>query len=632
MNRENIDLWLERGIGMLVLCLLVFSQLAFGAEPTGYYLIAVGIVVLANVLWLLRLWISPQPRIFFHPACWTVLGFTIYAFMRLPFANVFNIARLETMQILVYAMLFYVVINNLQRQELTRMVVLALVFLGVAVAVYGLYQYFSEDNKIWNYLKQPQYGKRATGTFFRPTNLSAFLEMILPLGITFTFLKRFGHATRIVLVYSAIVMLVGIGATFARMGWIAAASGVIMLFLVLGRERRLRWLFLACSILLLIGAYVFINKSDKNMQRRFSDMVETGVNRDLRYRLWPVAVKIWLKEPWVGVGAGHFDCYYPPYREPIIRSQNQPQYAHSDILNTLADYGLVGAILVLATFVLIFSWAWKTWAISSQSNSGSSVLKDQNSVFVLGATCGLFAILVHSIGDFNLHIPSLAMLMVVLMAMIASHVRHVTPNFLFTVGTKGRILATVALSFAIFVIVQHSEMLRQESFWLRQSSKATTFEAQLACLEKAHAANPENDWTAYKIGESCRLRSFEGLSGFEELTDKAMIWLRKAMDLNPFQSLYPLRFGMCLDWGKKYGAAEVFFKHALKLDPNSYHTNALMGWHCYQTERYEAALAWLEKSMGMKQFDNPMAVTYWHLTRRKLAEAAVDKTARNKLQ
>ena len=61
------------------------------------------------------------------------------------------------------------------------------------------------------------------------------------------------------------------------------------------------------------------------------------------------------------------------------------------------------------------------------------------------AAAGLLAILLHSLLDFNLHIPAIAILVVTLMAVLSSQLRFATERYWFSVRTPLKCLATVVL-------------------------------------------------------------------------------------------------------------------------------------------------------------------------------------------
>jgi len=138
MDRERLDGWCERGIVGLVLAVLIFGPLATGAVRTLELLVIQGLTVLATVLWLARFWLNPKYRFFWPPICWFVLLFVGYAIVRYLQADIEYVARKEMIKILIYAFLFLIVLNNLNRQESTQLVSVAMIFLAMGISLYAL--------------------------------------------------------------------------------------------------------------------------------------------------------------------------------------------------------------------------------------------------------------------------------------------------------------------------------------------------------------------------------------------------------------------------------------------------------------------------------------------------------------
>src|SRR5436190_1801489 len=200
MNREVCDKWLERGILGLVLAILVFTPLAFGGRPqppAGFFFdfllmdpfqVAEWLILGVLALWGLRLWLVPRPKLLWPPICWAVVAFTVYAIARYATADIEYVARQELMRILVYAFLFFAVINNLRRQEHVQVITLALVFLAMTISFYAVYQFLSDSTRVWHVYTQ--YDHRASGTYICPNHLGGFLEMLLPLALAFSIASR----------------------------------------------------------------------------------------------------------------------------------------------------------------------------------------------------------------------------------------------------------------------------------------------------------------------------------------------------------------------------------------------------------------------------------------------------------
>src|SRR2546423_15256351 len=141
MTRDVLDRWCERGILAIVLAILVGGPLAFGAvDPIPFLVIQVltGMVLL---FWCARLWVNPKTRFLWPPISWAVLAFVIYALFRYSQADIEYVARQELIRVLIYALLFLAIINNLHRQETIRIISYTLIFLAMAVSGYAIYQF-----------------------------------------------------------------------------------------------------------------------------------------------------------------------------------------------------------------------------------------------------------------------------------------------------------------------------------------------------------------------------------------------------------------------------------------------------------------------------------------------------------
>src|SRR5262245_11252910 len=79
MSRELMDRICERSILALVLGILVFGPLAFGAVDQLPFLIVQGMTGLVLLFWVMRLWVNARFQFLWPPICWAVLAFAAYA-------------------------------------------------------------------------------------------------------------------------------------------------------------------------------------------------------------------------------------------------------------------------------------------------------------------------------------------------------------------------------------------------------------------------------------------------------------------------------------------------------------------------------------------------------------------------
>ena len=111
-----------------------------------------------------------------------------------------------------------------------------------------------------------------------------------------------------------------------------------------------------------------------------------------------------IKEhPLLGVGFGGYWIAITKYHNGS--GEFTPQQAHNDYLELLASGGLVGAALVvwfIALFLTELIRRSRSWDATARAYSG-------------GALAGIFAVAIHSIFDFGLHITINSLLFVSLL-------------------------------------------------------------------------------------------------------------------------------------------------------------------------------------------------------------------------
>ena len=102
--------------------------------------------------------------------------------------------------------------------------------------------------------------------------------------------------------------------------------------------------------------------------------------------------------PVLGVGLGAYETAYPIYT--VTDGAQKVSEAHNDYLQILADGGIIGALLAL----------WFLWLIFRAIFSGVRARDRLLGSLALGGGAAIVAMLVHSFFDFNLQIPSNALM------------------------------------------------------------------------------------------------------------------------------------------------------------------------------------------------------------------------------
>jgi O-antigen ligase len=625
MNREALDRWCERGILGLVLAILLFAPLATGAVRTLEFLIVQGLTLGVMFLWGVRIVANSRTQFLWPPICWWVTAFVAYAIARYLTCDIEYVGRRELIRILVYAFLFFAILNNLHGQTETQIISFTLIFLAMAISGYAIYQFLTKSHYVWHFFTDHTPG-RASGTYISPNHLAGFLEMLLPLALTYTMVGRSKPVMKVFLGYAALVMMAGLGVTVSRGGWLSAGFALALLFGVLTLHRNYR-LPSFVLMLLMIAACSFVLTKTQFFKERLKAGMEDGKNIEMsvRFELWRSAAQMWRDHVWFGAGPGHYDYRFGAYRPEAV--QRRPDRAHNEYLNTLADWGIVGTTIVATALAAVFIGVIRSWRHVRRSETEFRSKLSDKFAFVLGASLGLVALLLHSMVDFNMHIPANAILAISLMALLSSHLRFATDRYWFTARLGGRALAGVVLAGGLAYLGSQEFRLGREYVWLEKARKAEPYSTeQLAMLERAHRIEPRNFGTAYSAGETNRIMSFE--AGDEALANKAMEWYTRGIKANPFDSYNYLRYGMCLDFLERFKEAEPYINKADELDPNNYFTAANIGWHYVQAGNYAAARPWLERSLRLEWKGNTIATSYLAIANERLKQAASNQGLR----
>lgn len=656
MIRESLDRFCERGILGLVLAVLGFGSLSGGAVRTQEFLVLLGLTAGVLLLWGVRLWLNERPKLLCPPICWMALAFVLYAIGRYLTCDIEYVGRLELLRILVYTALFFAILNNLHRQEATQIIAFAAVFLAMSLAMCAVWQNLTNAHRVpslgaaleamvfphktWFFARI--YPGRGSGAYISPNHLAGWLELLLPLALAYPLTGRAKPVTKILLGYAALVILVGIGMTGSRGSWAATAVALLVFFVVLASHRSYRLPALVMLVLLAGACAYFLPRSQLFKQRLEPSITDKRLDLNVRYELWDATVAMWRDHQWTGVGPGHYDYRFRMYRPQSV--QLRPDRAHNEYLNLLADWGITGAVLIGGILVTLLLGIVKSWRYVRRTEREFASNRSNKFAFVVGATAGWIALLVHSTVDFNLQIPANAALAVTLAALLSSHLRFATEKYWLGAGTVVKALLSIMMLAGTVYFTQQTIRLGREYLWREEASTKGGFsDERIAALAKAYAVEPKNAETAYTIGEAYRTQSsegghdFEDQEGYERLAEKALVWYSRGTNANPYEAYNYLGLGRCLDWlalgrperQEMHEQARTYFLRADELDPNGYWTSSFVGWHYVQVGDYAAAKPWLERSLKLQRTDNPFAAAYLEITRRKLAEeAAIPGTRR----
>jgi O-antigen ligase len=314
---------------------------------------------------------------------------------------------------------FLIAANFLDNPQRLRTLASFLIIFGLALAVFALVQHFTWEGKMFWVRPTPSAGEGLGGPFVNRNHFAGYMEMLIPIPVALALSRAVRGEARLFYGFAAAIMSIAEIASLSRGGMLSLAAGLLFLAVMIAWQKRdashpergsslgLRPAFLIIGMLGAIAVGVIWIGADFDVLRRISnDPLTTTLSTDRR-GVWGDTLSMFGAHPILGTGLGAFETVYPIYGRGdgsfVI------QFAHNDYLQVLSDAGVVGGALALWFIIEIF----RSFVKGAKSRDALV------SGFVLGAGAGIFAILVHSLFDFNLQIPSNALLFLVLSAVVS---------------------------------------------------------------------------------------------------------------------------------------------------------------------------------------------------------------------
>jgi O-antigen ligase len=609
----------NRAILLLVLLAVGYSTLAFGGVRLIDQAVVMGLIVVGLGLLVFKSVVSKEPVLRTGPAGWVLLAFLAYAAVRHSFAEIEYVSRRELIEIVLAASVFFLVSISITGSREARWLVGGVLILAAVVSMYGVYQAVAKSDLVWTSVRPAQYAGRGSGTFINPNHFAGQLAMVLPLGVGLTLLSRTSWTLRIIAAYCVLVVLAGLIFSFSRGGWVAGAGGVGLVVLLLGilRRRSRGWLLILSAVFVMSGLLASSTMFMKS-RAKLTEQEYNSWEKSTRFLIWKAAYQEWQLNPWWGSGADHFQYRYYAHRDTWL--QTNPVRVHNDYLNTLCDYGVAGFSLVMLFLILLFARAarvvWRTWRLESAASRSAP----DHTALLAAAAAGLFALAIHSVVDFNLHLRANLLVAAVLAGLVAGLSRELVAGLVASAapakrgalpaGLRRATAVIVALTGTSFLIWEMPSAVR-EGLALRQFAAARwgTVTARDALL-RAAAVEPGNPDTLMRLGQHYHQQSLLGEDNYVELAEEAMRWLGRARELLPASPWPSMYYGMCLDWLGRHEEAAGQFEEMIRLDPNGKRAMAMMGWHYFQVEDYAKSRQWIKRARELPHAADPVATSY----------------------
>jgi O-antigen ligase len=181
----------------------------------------------------------------------------------------------------------------------------------------------------------------------------------------------------------------------------------------------------AGAIVLLLTAGLVSWLGPGQALNRFSSLRQLEMSESRRSEMLRDSWRIFLDHPLTGVGFGALTQVFPQYE--TLYDGSIVQHTHNDYVEGLAETGVIGGGFGVFFLVLLIKASWKRLASASSSS---------DLAYHVGAAAACAGLLVHGLVDFNLHIPSNALIFLLQTCIATSVFPANLPVFIVTDSPK----------------------------------------------------------------------------------------------------------------------------------------------------------------------------------------------------
>ena len=575
---------------LITFCLggiLVLTALELGGVRPETQLALQPLYILLMALHGLSLAVAPAEQRKLNPVPFLFIPFLGWAFLSValwtpvPWRGSYELISFFS------AFLFtWVAVNNVRtRAHLWTLVIIAIIPVGKAIFI-GYYQFFQDHSMMAGVSAglpielNPEYYGRATGVFADPGSFAAFLLMLLPCFTIAAFVPRLPFILRILSLYLALILVVGI--TLTQTYWAAVSVVAIMAvvpwfcFEQVGRRYLFSGLGVASAILVFVLMYLFNPLFERGLANALTPQGE-----GIRLVLWEEALASLANNPVVGNGAGSFALMMES--SPELSLAETPLTPHNDFLLVLSGYGLAGACLLFLPLAYVLFKAVRQWSKEPFKLKGreGKVMSSQK-FFLSLALCASVAGLLCGALHFPFYIPALLLYgSLIFSILVKSSFRRAVP--LPSLRVSGILYflvcaSTGALFWAHSSLITESRGLelqarqRLESLVERGVGVSGNFkliDQVIETYEDALLVDPGNAdaWIGLSMAV-CQLH-YRDPADFERTGARAVEAAQRAYEICPAYWLASAQLGVALALSGEIEEARTALKRAVELAPNS---------------------------------------------------------------
>ncbi len=363
--------------------------------------------------WAIWVYLGKEETAEISPLLPPLVGLLVVVLVQIVFrrtASMYN-TQTEFALLLADVLVVFVAVQAYRTLEEWRGFVWFLMIFGFLVSIFGVLQHLTFNGKLY-WFRTMHYGGIPFGPYVNRNHFAGFAELFIPLALVPLMLGKVRRERWFIVGVFAVVSIGSLFLAASRGGIISFVVQVAIIVVWMGVRRTGKKQVLAGAAVLAAALLMVSLLGVKEIAQRFTTMksleVATGKRASMRRGTW----RIFMDHPWTGTGLGTLEVVYPPYE--MDYDGRVVNHAHNDYLEALSDTGIAGGLCcALFLGMLLF-------------HSLRELSENKASLGVILNLSGLVAcagFLAHSVVDFNLHLPTNALLFLLMATLATSTIR-----------------------------------------------------------------------------------------------------------------------------------------------------------------------------------------------------------------
>lgn len=622
-GRELVTRWLGgvfwlgafRGIGQIggvmiryiILALLALAflgmEIGTGGARLVYAIPGVSLVALAGLLAVFLATKTDRRPSTFGLA--SALAFTAYILTRNRLSEIDHLGRMQFYIMAGTFIMYLLAALFLTDPRQRKFFFYFLMFLAVIQVGIGFYQFVKVNGWMplpWAQRRDDMW--RASGFFISPNHFAGYLEIICLMALSFLVWSRVPGYGRVLLGYVVLACAAGVAISGSRGGYLSLSFGFLVFFLLSlygwYHVRRQQFAVIATSAGI-AGAAVFTGLMWLMFQSNTLKLRVMAINdpENARFLLWDSAIEQFFSSPWIGTGAFSFFYYGRLFRNPAV--QLDPIHVHNDYLQLLGDYGLIGAVLFLVLLVVHLTGGFRGLGALLRRLSQMQEGQGDGVALVIGSLSIVAAYLVHSVVDFNMHLPVNALLIGFAFGILATPSSSVGKMKPVAPGALAKALRYVLPLGCLALLIYGAPQIRGEYYaeQARVALRDYQLKEALELAQEGMKTETKNPDLYYFAGEAAREMAFQKMGDTQELQGMALVYLQHGLELFPYDSRMALKLAHAWNQAGDYFEAMNAISQAEDWDPQSSYVHAYRGMIEMDDGDFEAAQESYEEAVRL---------------------------------